>query len=268
MPPDGRPAARGWRRTAAAWLPFLAATALFNAMRGLIYVLVERDVRPVFVDYAVEADAVLLGVPSVCTWVQAAARTPALDLAMVAVHASHFVYFLVVGALVWRARPDAFWQYRRVLLAVMAGGLAGYVAAPTAPPWMAAELGALPPVAHVKAGVYSAVPALFAAFDTNPVAAMPSLHAAFPVACALLLWRLVSRRAGALAWTYVALVSFASIYLGEHYVVDLVAGGALAVASFVLLRVPPRLAPGDRLGASVAVSAILAGAAVVVAALS
>lgn len=267
MPGDARPA-RGWRRTAAAWLPFLAATALFNALRGLIYVLVERDARPVLVDYAVEADAALLGVPSACAWVQAALRAPALDVAMVAVHASHFAYFLAVGALVWRVRPDAFWQYRRVLLAVMAGGLAGYAAAPTAPPWMAAELGALPPVAHVKAGVYSAVPALFAAFDTNPVAAMPSLHAAFPVACAVLVWRLVSRRAGALAWAYVALVSFASIYLGEHYVVDLVAGGALAVASLALPHVPPRPAPGDRLGVSLAVSAVLVGAAIVVAALS
>jgi hypothetical protein len=33
---------------------------------------------------------------------------------------------------------------------------------------------------------------------------------------------------GAVGWTYAALLGFALVYLGEHYVVDLAAGAALA----------------------------------------
>jgi hypothetical protein len=35
---------------------------------------------------------------------------------------------------------------------------------------------------------------------------------------------------GALGWSYAAALGFALVYLGEHYVVDLVAGLALAEA--------------------------------------
>ncbi len=33
---------------------------------------------------------------------------------------------------------------------------------------------------------------------------------------------------GAVGWTYVSLLGLALVYLGEHYAVDLIAGGALA----------------------------------------
>jgi len=35
---------------------------------------------------------------------------------------------------------------------------------------------------------------------------------------------------GVLGWTYVALASFAVVYLGEHYVIDVIAGLAVAEA--------------------------------------
>ena len=45
---------------------------------------------------------------------------------------------------------------------------------------------------------------------------------------------------GAVGWTYVAAASFAVVYLGEHYVVDVLVG--LAVAELVR-RVEPHAAP-------------------------
>jgi membrane-associated phospholipid phosphatase len=38
----------------------------------------------------------------------------------------------------------------------------------------------------------------------------------------------VGRAHGVVGWTYAAALGFALVYLGEHYVVDLIAGLALA----------------------------------------
>ena len=46
--------------------------------------------------------------------------------------------------------------------------------------------------------------------------------------------------AGALGASYAAALGFALVYLGEHYVVDLLAGGALTLA---VRRLAPRAAP-------------------------
>jgi membrane-associated phospholipid phosphatase len=56
---------------------------------------------------------------------------------------------------------------------------------------------------------------------------MPSLHFATSVTAAHVLRR-TGRLAGAFGWTYTATLGVALVYLGEHYVVDLLAGLALA----------------------------------------
>jgi membrane-associated phospholipid phosphatase len=63
----------------------------------------------------------------------------------------------------------------------------------------------------------------------NPVAAMPSLHFATSVMAAMLLAE-AGPVAGAVGTTYAVALGFALVYLGEHYVADLLAGLALTVA--------------------------------------
>ena len=69
-------------------------------------------------------------------------------------------------------------------------------------------------------------PRLYDSFDGNPWAAMPSLHFATSRAGGA-----PARRrqpvAGAAGWAYALTLGFALVYLGEHYVIDLVAGAAL-----------------------------------------
>jgi membrane-associated phospholipid phosphatase len=69
--------------------------------------------------------------------------------------------------------------------------------------------------------------AYYSSLNPNPVAANPSLHAALPFVGFLALLRLRSP----LAWPLLAwcvAVWFSVIYLGEHYVLDVVAGVVLA----------------------------------------
>jgi hypothetical protein len=53
---------------------------------------------------------------------------------------------------------------------------------------------------------------------------------------------------GAVGWTYAITLGFALVYLGEHYVVDLIAGATLTEA---IRRAAPHAAPAARaLGAA------------------
>jgi hypothetical protein len=80
---------------------------------------------------------------------------------------------------------------------------------------------------------------LYSVLGGNPLAAMPSLHFATSMMAAQLLAE-TGPVAGALGWGYTATLGFALVYLGEHYVVDLLAGAALTTA---VRRVGPFTAP-------------------------
>jgi PAP2 superfamily protein len=90
---------------------------------------------------------------------------------------------------------------------------------------------------------------LYSVFGGNPLAAMPSLHFATSVMAAQLLTE-TGPVAGAAGWAYASTLGFALVYLGEHYVVDLLAAVALTAA---VRRVGPRAGPVlGRCGAAVA----------------
>ena len=223
------------------WFPALGAVALFDASRGAAHALVQARLIPVLVNYPIVAESWLTGHDSASTVLQTALRSRALDRAMVLVHGAHFLVFALLGLLLWHSRRDAFLTYKRALICVLYAGLVGYLMVPTVPPWLAAERGALAGLVRIVSHTYTTeMPQLFAAFDTNPVAAMPSLHAALPMVAALIVWQTFGRVAGVFAGLYVLTVAFALVYLGEHYIIDIVAGVLLAILVFRFVSRRPR----------------------------
>ncbi len=149
----------------------------------------------------------------------------------------HWAWFLEPHAsLTWiLARdPEHFARSARQMSAVYDLGCLLYAAFPTAPPWWAAEEG------HTDAKVRRimvevgeeewgrAWPVLYDTLGGNPWAAMPSLHFATSLMAALLLAEM-GPRAGAAGWAYAGTLGFALVYLGEHYLIDLLAGAAIVV---------------------------------------
>ena len=117
-------------------------------------------------------------------------------------------------------------------------GASFYWLIPTAPPWYAAEAAAgdeRAPAVRRMMVEYGELfwrdgwGSLYSVFGGNPLAAMPSLHFATSVMAALLLAE-VGPIAGAIGWAYTTTLGFALVYLGEHYVVDLLGGAALTMA--------------------------------------
>lgn len=115
--------------------------------------------------------------------------------------------------------------------------LIGYFATPTAPPWWASEFeGRMDgEVRRVNAEVMRAAqderrpgtPSDHVS-GSNPWAAWPSDHFASALSAAIALAE-ADARAGAVGFTYAAVLGFVLVYTGEHYVTDLVLGAALAL---------------------------------------
>ena len=166
------------------------------------------------------------------------------DLALAMVHWAWFLIPHSTAAYLLLRHHDDFPRGATLIAATFDAGLIVYWALPTAPPWYAAETGRMEPVRRimVEAGAKffkRAWKPLYSSLEGNPFAAMPSLHFGTSVAAARVLGD-VGPLAGALGWTYALTLGFGLVYLGEHYVVDLIAGYALAE---VVRRGAPVAAP-------------------------
>jgi membrane-associated phospholipid phosphatase len=123
-------------------------------------------------------------------------------------------------------------------------GCVVYWLVPTAPPWWAGANGRLEPVRRIMEESGELVwrrlwKPLYHSLQGNPYAAMPSLHFGTSVMAARILSQVGPAQA-ALGWIYALTLGFGLVYLGEHYVVDLLAGLALAES---LWRAAPALEP-------------------------
>jgi membrane-associated phospholipid phosphatase len=155
--------------------------------------------------------------------------TPLLDMITNTLYLSHFLTPLVVSAALWRRRRSEYWAFAFGLLALSYAAFVTFLLFPAAPPWWATRHGFLfgTPITlnHfvVSEQVVSAGP--------NPVAAMPSLHTAYPAYIALVCLSVWGRKAWPIIFLPIA-VAFSTFYLGHHWVIDAVGGVTYAVVSY------------------------------------
>lgn len=224
--------------------------------------------RRVHIDYPVRVDTALgLGLPPTLRLQRLASpnRFTALDKLLVW---AHWVWFFVPHtslAYVLVRDRDRFPRAAALTYAVFDLGAIVYWIVPTAPPWYAARHGRMvvPEMPRVRRMMeeYGAEfwednwGPLYSFLGGNPLAAMPSLHFATSVMAATVLAE-TGPVAGLLGWAYAVTLGSALVYLGEHYLVDLVAGFALTQG---VRRLGPRAAPALR-GVSTAVQRLEARA--------
>jgi len=166
---------------------------------------------------------------------QRLARLPRVGVVNRVLTWTHWLWFFepyLALALILARNDERFPRAARQMAAVFDIGCAVYFAVPTAPPWWASEEGLTGEEVRrimVEVGEEtwgSAWPKMYDALGGNPWAAMPSLHFATSLVAALSLAE-AGKVEGAIGWTYAGTLGFALVYLGEHYVTDLLAGAAL-----------------------------------------
>ena len=219
----------------------------------------QAQARRVHIDYPIDIDRVLglgelptLRLQRALAHVDADSGAPSwrkLDRVLVW---AHWAWFMVPhGSLLYILvrRRERFARAAVMTYAVFDIGASVYWLAPTAPPWYAASVAGRDDGAAeharrmmVEYGEHfwgDGWGPLYSVLGGNPLAAMPSLHFATTLMAALLLAE-AGPLAGALGTSYAAVLGFALVYLGEHYVVDLLAGAALTGAVW---RLGPRARP-------------------------
>ena len=154
-----------------------------------------------------------------------------------AVYVTHFLLPVAVGVWLWTKDHAAFRRFGLTLVILCGLAFVTYVVAPTAPPWLAQPSS----VKHLieetvqRSGVPASLIWLYSHHDYNLYAAFPSLHAGFPVVAAAAAWG-QSRKVGALLWLWAGIVWVVVVFLGEHYVADVIGGIVYAVIAFATAR--------------------------------
>ncbi len=231
------------------WVPVVFLIAGYEFMRKLAGQMVAEQGRYVHVRELIEADRAIFGGHLPTLWIQNRFHDPGqvhwYDYVSLLFYALHFVFPLAFAFMLWLTRKERFWQFSLTFLLMTYAAFAFFLYYPAAPPWFADKYGYVEGVQWPAGQAFQAmVPQQYDNFDTfkiwdnvsgNSVAAMPSLHAGFPWLVLLFAVKFYGRR-GLLFLPYSPILWFSIVYLGHHWVVDILAGVAWATVCFVAMQ--------------------------------
>ncbi|HSC91936.1 MAG TPA: phosphatase PAP2 family protein [Gaiellaceae bacterium] len=247
---------RGWARGVVfEWLPLALILWVYDLLRGTADgLLFATHVRP-----QLEADRLLFGGTAPTVWLQqhlwdGPARLHWYDYGAWLVYASYFVATYALAGALWFFARDRFRRYVATVSLLALMGFATYALFPAAPPWLASREGELEWTTRSIGTISGHLP--YFDFETlfdhgsqyaNPVAAVPSLHAAYTLLFAIVIWRTLPRVRPIVA-LYPLAMTFALVYTAEHYLVDVLIGWTYTVVAVVVVdRVADRIAAAREL---------------------
>jgi hypothetical protein len=227
----------GWRPLAVQFLLIVGAALCYFAVRGLTQsslALAQDNAR------AVVRLERRLGI----SWEHAAQALVIDHETLVRIVNAVYMYghwpviAVTLGVLFARA-PDRFYLLRNAMFVSGAIGLVIFALVPVAPP----RLGVLDLIDTVTQGTreYRTLqpPGLI-----NRYAAVPSLHFGWNLLVGIIVWRTTRRRAlRAAALVVPAAMAFAVVATANHYVIDVVMGGAVALVGLVVAERLPAVVP-------------------------
>lgn len=146
----------------------------------------------------------------------------------------HIPVTLSVLAWVWVRHPEHYRRSRNALVLINLLGLAVFLLLPVAPPRLLPDGGFLDSVALAGLGHHAGGP-----LRADQYGAMPSLHLAWAVWCAVMARRIVRRRVCRLAWlVYPIMTTVAVVLTANHYLLDAVVGAGVALVALTLWPTP------------------------------
>jgi len=227
-----------WKRVVVDFVPFWFVLTLYDALRAQASKLFLPHTLP-----QIHVDQWLFGgtVPTVA--LQHALYTPGVahvwDYAAFAVYMTHFIVPFVIAGVLWKWNHDRFRRYTALFIGLTFAAYFTYLLYPATPPWLASQDANLAPTAKIIDEMWTHIgisngASVFSATGhfANPVAAVPSLHSAYPLLIALFFWKSAGRFRPLLL-LYPLAMAFTLVYTGEHYVIDILLGWLYASTIYV-----------------------------------
>ncbi len=220
------------------FIPFVAMLLIYESFRGIA----EHLNTHVTYGFMPAADRLMFFGQLPSFWLQGIlwhGRVMWYDMIFYLAYMLHFVLPLALAVAIWKLKEKEYWRYVLAFVTVSFMGFLTFVAFPAAPPWMASDKGLIEPITRVSSHVWYSLgiedfPSFYNKISPNPVAAVPSLHAAYAVLFALFITKLFESKWRWLAWVYPILIWMGTVYQGEHYVIDLIIGGIYAVVGYIV----------------------------------
>lgn len=230
-----------YSRFAMDWLPVLVIAAGYDLVRSRAPSLVPRAIT----DPQRDVDEALFGgtAPTVRLQHLLVDRgTPRWwDYPAWLMYLSHFVVTPAIAVWLYLRHREWFHRFAILILTVTICGFVTYFVVPAVPPWLASRNDAFPPTTRIVHSVWESLGFGGAAkvFNgdarlANPVAALPSLHAAWPFLALLFLWHKISGWRWLLLAYNVAMVCVL-VYGAEHYFSDILLGWIYATVVYVVV---------------------------------
>ena len=218
------------------WIPFLGLLITYDFLRGFGQFLNSH----VNYTFPVQVDQSIFGTLPTITLQNLAYTSGNLhfwDFLAAFGYFFHFAIPMIFALVLWFRKRAQFFEFTKSLLILSYGAWITFLAFPVAPPWLASQNGYIPHVFKILEEVLKifperfSLPTLYNYLNPNPVAAIPSLHAAYPFLIFLFALKFFGKRA---FWflPYVITVWVALIYLGEHYVTDVMLGFVYATLAY------------------------------------
>lgn len=176
--------------------------------------------------------------------VQKAFFSPVITLVSTVFYGLHIFLIMFALGLFWFKDKEVYRRYTYSLVITSYSALMTFVALPTAPPWLAGS------AQNLLGAGFKELPSLFQQLanvllsgESDVVAAFPSLHVAYVTLFSIFMFKL-NRKYGLMSLPVAGGVYFSVIYLGQHYLVDVLGGIAYAgIAAYVVDRVLTRGKP-------------------------
>jgi membrane-associated phospholipid phosphatase len=223
------------------WLPFITVFLSYETMYGVVGVVAKNHLHlgPYGADMAIFGQ-----LPSLV--LQETIRFSVLDYMGAVFYSLHFFAPTIFAFILWKASPKNYWKYTVAFGVCTYAALITFLVYPVPPPWY--QLNALynpsytgPTVIRIltdSVDTSLGVPVYHTIFDflsPNLFAAFPSMHSALPWLIFLFAFKIWKKKALPVLIFPVG-VWFSAVYLGEHYVVDVLGGIAYATLAFVAVE--------------------------------
>jgi hypothetical protein len=156
------------------------------------------------------------------------------DFYFYSLYTIHFLMPVILAVILWKKADHYYWPFVWAIIGLSFAAFVTYIVFPAAPPWMAKDAGIIiEPLHRISSDIWRAMgiqdfSEVYSRLPANPVAAVPSLHSAYPLLFALFVVLAFGRKYW---WVFVYPLSmwFGVVYMGEHYVFDVVLGAFYAV---------------------------------------